>query len=467
MSVSLQSLINYLSSDEATLVYTALRDADASRQERSSDLDLSLKGEREVSSLLPASEEPHSTHLSLTTLHNLELVFRSHLYQQLTQEKISSLPEEKREGIINNFEELKVTITKSFRVEEEGKQFLEIPFYNVLTVKEKIELREDITTHSQTYLLFLVLNDEQYSRAWLYCYIISSLISREISLILPIQNRIEKVKFDGNMLFATLLSNIYNTHAYKVINKYRIGSHTQVKDGVLSTVKKLRNVSPYQIYISNSRSYEIEIHHDMLNSIFQNIVQHGTEIFVHSPLGINLCTSYDVDGRNLACLSRCLDYAAKMGMKGVVVHVGKLNKDKIKRDFNECMNNFRNNILAALEYATEQCPLLLETPAGQGSETLTVAEDFIGFVKSFSTRKFQVCCDTCHVNSLGYMPTDYINRLVAADMPPKLIHYNDSERHFGARVDRHALIGSGTIGYDEMTRVAVLATSLSIPMVIE
>jgi deoxyribonuclease-4 len=132
------------------------------------------------------------------------------------------------------------------------------------------------------------------------------------------------------------------------------------------------------------------------------------------------------------------------------------------------LEHMRANLLKAIESATDTCPILLETPAGQGSETLTDPDEFIAFVQSFASPRLRICLDTCHVFASGQNPLDYIRKIWSADSGLlKLVHFNDSAAPCGSCLDRHAFIGTGRIGFAAMKEIADYCLSKSIPMLVE
>jgi deoxyribonuclease-4 len=165
------------------------------------------------------------------------------------------------------------------------------------------------------------------------------------------------------------------------------------------------------------------------------------------------------------CLADTLTAAAQMGLKGVVVHVGKSTTQEPA----QAIANMRTNLLTAMESATADCPILLETPAGQGTELLCKHTEFMEFIEQFDDDpRLRVCVDTCHVFAAGEDPLTYIKQVVLfhADML-KLIHFNDSEEGQGCCKDRHAAPGSGSIGFEKMEAIAEFASAEGVPMVFE
>lgn len=104
--------------------------------------------------------------------------------------------------------------------------------------------------------------------------------------------------------------------------------------------------------------------------------------------------------------------------------------------------------------------VLLETMSGKGSEVGGRFEEIAEIIASVSfPDKLGVCLDTCHIYSAGY---DIVNNLdgVLEDFNRiiglrrlKAIHLNDSLTPFGAHKDRHAKIGEGSLGWDNITKI--------------
>ena len=132
------------------------------------------------------------------------------------------------------------------------------------------------------------------------------------------------------------------------------------------------------------------------------------------------------------------------------------------------------NILYLIQFATDKCPLLLETPAGKGTQQLVYIEEFIDFftniiAKNDCKNKLKICIDTCHIYSAGYNPIDYLEKWKEQVNLESiaLVHFNDSKHDRGSRKDKHAYPGDGYIGHQTMNNVANWLIEHDIPMVIE
>lgn len=160
-----------------------------------------------------------------------------------------------------------------------------------------------------------------------------------------------------------------------------------------------------------------------------------------------------------------IDRSVKLGLNGCVVHVGKA----LKLPKDEALSLMADNINILLEHCTIQCPLMLETPAGQGTELVRDFEGFSSFCNQFiHDQRFAVCIDTCHVFAAGHCPLDYVDRwLNESCIRLGLIHMNDSKCPKGSCKDRHERVGQGYIGFEVLSQVIELSESIGIDMIRE
>ena len=248
--------------------------------------------------------------------------------------------------------------------------------------------------------------------------------------------------------------------------EHKIGSHIGKAKTLRDTVASVAlSPAPYQIFLSGPQNSTMKADDKDLAATRALVESTGARIFVHSQYLINLSNKDTPDAWHEKLLAKNLQICRAFGGKGVVVHVGK----SVKLSKEEALEQMRGAIGRVLESAHEDCPLLLETPAGQGTELLTDQAEFLDFVESFGTPKLRVCLDTCHVFAAGHDPKVYLEACLAKPGLLKLVHYNDSLGICGSCVDRHAHIatGEGKIGFPKMAELAELCSAHGIPMVIE
>jgi deoxyribonuclease IV len=247
--------------------------------------------------------------------------------------------------------------------------------------------------------------------------------------------------------------------------RFPIGHHVRKQRRIADTLKLIPDPSrPYQIFLGNPSSTRVSINDEDLSEALELVDQHRLRIYIHAPYLINLAARNEY---NVPCLIKLLQAGSAFGSRGVVVHVGKSTTQTVET----ALDNMRTNIREVLEHATPECPLLLETPAGQGTELLSEGPDaFMTFVCDFQDPRFAACVDTCHVFATGFQPHAYLKKIVEHETWTsylQLVHFNDSAAPSGSRVDRHAPPGAGYVGAEEMERCAALASEYNLPLIIE
>ena len=117
--------------------------------------------------------------------------------------------------------------------------------------------------------------------------------------------------------------------------------------------------------------------------------------------------------------------------------------------------------------------VLLETMAGKGSEIGGRFEEIRMILDAVGRDDLGVCLDTCHVFDGGY---DIVNnldgvleefdRVIGLDKLYAL-HLNDSMNSFASHKDRHACIGSGSLGVETFRNIVNHPALLGKPMILE
>lgn len=249
-----------------------------------------------------------------------------------------------------------------------------------------------------------------------------------------------------------------------ILHAYGIGGHIKKQRTLTATANTIVASGiahvPLQIFLGGTLSLSPRNVPDKeLLETRDLIDRHGIRLFVHAPYTVNLADADLAFETNVQCLRKHLEIGSAIGARGVVVHVGK-HCDRWSID--QARENMKRTIREVLGAG---CPLLLETPAGQGTEILTTPEDFMDFCRGLS---LGICIDTCHVFACGTCPMKYLDA-VLANRPEllKLIHFNDSKGPLGCRKDRHAFPGTGQIDREVLAAVAEKAHVHGIPMLVE
>jgi deoxyribonuclease-4 len=301
----------------------------------------------------------------------------------------------------------------------------------------------------------------------------------EIYLVLPLQEWIwgfnvstwsNKERYRQFLVAAIDQRGAVLPAAHALIAEARIGAH--MEKGLMDRkrvktladfIRALPSGVPSQIFLSGTQSSKIALKEADIVEAGVAVRETGVALYIHSPYLINLCASdLGIDDCHTSLLIRNLKIAVAIGARGVVVHVGKYTIQEPA----EALAVMRANLVRAMEHATGDCPILLETPAGQGTELLCKMAEFNAFIADIGDPRVRCCVDTCHVFATGHQPLEYLRGYGTVDIT-KLIHFNDSATPCGSCVDRHAFVGLGHVGIGQLTEVARFAGAHAIPMVIE
>lgn len=361
--------------------------------------------------------------------------------------------------------------------------------YDKTLALDKIEGNPDILTESK---IFEVKTSGKPHTDWFdYLLQIFSYLSisnklelnhKNIYIVLPLQEvvcELEAKNFKKSEEFLNVMLSIFNVDVPNDIDlnfgraicyENNVGSTIpKTKGRLVKTLESIKDYSqPFQFFLNGNTNTKVTLGNSEMDEAREYLIsQPQIRAYCHMPYTISLGNRLDdKDGFALRSLTDYTKAVTRIGLLGGVVHVGKANVYSV----DEAVDNMRAHILECLEFATVKSPILLETPAGQGQETLTTVESFMEFMDSIPDERFNMCLDTCHVFSTGIKPGDYITKL--AENPNwikrlKLIHFNDSKGGFGCCVDRHASIGAGKIDKQDFLTVAYFANLYNIPMVIE
>ena len=132
------------------------------------------------------------------------------------------------------------------------------------------------------------------------------------------------------------------------------------------------------------------------------------------------------------------------------------------------------DMLNAVVKPEQQTMVLLETMAGKGSEIGGKFEELRTILDMAQCGdRLGVCLDTCHVSDAGYDITgdldgvlEDFDRTVGLERL-RAVHVNDSMNPPGARKDRHARIGAGTIGTEALLRLIAHPALAGRPFLLE
>lgn len=181
-------------------------------------------------------------------------------------------------------------------------------------------------------------------------------------------------------------------------------------------------------------------------------------IYVHARYVINVATTNNkvrIPSRKL--LQADVDAAAAVGAKAVIVHGGHVT------DGDEPQAGI-DNWVKALAQLDMKVPLLIENTAGGKNSMARRLESIDRLWGAVGDTGVGFCLDTCHAHAGGIDMGALADTILGITGRIDLIHCNDSRDAFDSGADRHANLGAGSIGLDNI--ISCLKTAKA-PIVLE
>jgi deoxyribonuclease IV len=255
-----------------------------------------------------------------------------------------------------------------------------------------------------------------------------------------------------------------------------IGAHVSTAGGLSTSVGRAQALEAecMQIFLSAPQRWQEPRHTDEQIDEFRRLVAE-TRIgpnFAHATYLINLAAvEPTLRQHSIDNLSACVACAERIGLSGVVVHVGSGRGQPV--------DEAEVQVASALEQVlarSKVCPILLENSAGSG-DTLGSRFAQIGGVLDRLGRnaRLGLCVDTAHTFASGYdlrdddgiqQAVDEIDSHVGLERL-KVIHANDSKVGLSSAVDRHENIGHGLLGDEAFRRMLAHPALKDVPWVVE
>jgi deoxyribonuclease IV len=231
-----------------------------------------------------------------------------------------------------------------------------------------------------------------------------------------------------------------------------------------------------QVFVSNPRGWAQPKPTPAADTTFgERCAQLKFPVFVHAPYLVNLASPTTVTrDRSVAAVQHSITRGARLGAQGVVLHAGAA-VDPAHRDAG--LAAMRELLLPLLDSLSDEDPdLLIEPTAGGGQPIAATVEDLEPLIAAMDAHpRLGVCLDTCHAFAAGHdlaKPGGVrttLNALVRAVGRGrlKLVHANDSKDPLGSKRDRHATIGSGSIGADPFAELFRHPATRGVPVIVE
>lgn len=255
-----------------------------------------------------------------------------------------------------------------------------------------------------------------------------------------------------------------------------LGAHVSTAGGLSTCVGRAQEMGAecMQIFLSAPQRWQLPKHTDEQVETFGQLVGDAGigPNFAHANYLVNLASGDPlIRQRSIDNLSAYAAWADRVGLAGIVVHVGS--------GMGQPVAEAEVQVLGALEAVLQggsSSALLLENSAGSG-QTLGSRFEQIGalFDRLGRDPRLGLCVDTAHTFASGYdlrtgdgleQAVDEVERFIGLERL-RLIHANDSKVGLGSAVDRHENIGQGLIGEEAFIRMLAHAALRDVPWVLE
>ena len=257
-----------------------------------------------------------------------------------------------------------------------------------------------------------------------------------------------------------------------------IGSHVSFnnKKQLLGSVEEAisYNANTFMIYTGGAQStMRSAINDELTYEAHKLMIEHNINaknVIVHAPYIVNLANRSDQNKYDfyIDFLSKELDRCKTLGLDKIVLHPGSATTCTKE----EAIENIAHGINLVYK-STTNTMILLEFMAGKGTEVGTSIDELKSIIDRVDDKeRIGVCLDSCHMNDAGIDISKIDEFLDEFDLKIgidkiKCFHINDSMNPIGSHKDRHANIGYGTIGFNNLLNVVYNTKLEGIPMILE
>jgi deoxyribonuclease-4 len=260
---------------------------------------------------------------------------------------------------------------------------------------------------------------------------------------------------------------------------HTIGPHTSIAGGLEKAAERAADLgaNAFGMFSKNQRQWHAKpLEAEQVALFKQRMAELGftaNNVLVHDSYLINLANPDDE--KQHKSLIAFIDEIRRIEQLGLSLlnfhpgsHLGSLTAEEATA-----------RVAAALDQsieATDHAILVIENTAGAGS-TLGASVEELAMILDASDHPQRIgfCLDTCHAHVAGYDLSTIegfetliarFDTLIGLDKL-KGMHLNDAKSGPGSRLDRHASLGEGTIGWPTFDHIAGDERFANMPLVLE
>lgn len=260
--------------------------------------------------------------------------------------------------------------------------------------------------------------------------------------------------------------------------KLLIGAHTSAAGGAQNALYEGQSIgaTTIQLFTTNQKRWLSKPVSEELELMWNKALDEtGLDcIMSHDSYLINLGSANpeNLEKSRLA-FQQELERCQKLGISYLNFHPGAY----VGGSLEACIDRIVESLLALEELMKKgKTRLLVEATAGQGSQVGARFEELAEIIRRVEKKiPIGICIDTCHIFVAGYdirTPDAWNDTLSRFDQQIGLehlyaFHLNDSLKDLGTRVDRHANLGEGRIGWEAFRFIVTHPKLKTLPMYLE
>ncbi len=257
-----------------------------------------------------------------------------------------------------------------------------------------------------------------------------------------------------------------------------LGAHLSVAGGVDTAFERAEklNCTSFQIFTKSNRQWQARpLDPAEIDRYHRRQQETGIEpVICHASYLINLGASDEtVWSKSVNALIIELERCEQLKIPYLVLHPGAHMGQGVETGIARVTQALD---LVHDRLSDHQVKIALEITAGQGTTLGATFDELAQMLAACrQSERLAVCFDTCHALTAGYefrAPASYeqmvaeFDRIIGLERL-KVIHFNDSEKDLGSRVDRHAHIGQGCIGLEPFGYFLNDARFKNVPFLLE
>lgn len=261
-----------------------------------------------------------------------------------------------------------------------------------------------------------------------------------------------------------------------MIKKY-VGAHVSIAGGIENAPQRAAEIGAraFAIFTKNQRQWQAPgLRKESISLFKKNLATAGIKarhVLPHDGYLINLGNP-DPAKRQKA-LDAFIEEARRVEALGLCLFNFHPGSHLRQIDERGCMELIAEGVKKAIS-STRDVIFVLETTAGQGSNIGYTFEQLAFMLELIDNEKRTgVCLDTCHIFAAGYdlikeydKVMDRFKAVIGRRML-KAVHLNDCKSALGQKLDRHASLGTGSLGWDVFRTIMLDPLFDDIPLILE